>query len=124
MMSVFAAVALVLAAIGIYGLVSFMVVRRTREIGIRKAIGARDRQILGGVLGRGLAIAAVGLAAGITGALILTRYIGSLLFDVPSMDPVTLVGVSGLLMLSCVLALLLPARRAARVAAAEAMRIS
>jgi predicted permease len=124
MMSVFAAVALVLAAIGIYGLVSFMVVRRTREIGIRKAIGARDRQILGGVLGRGLAIAAVGLAAGITGALVLTRYIGSLLFDVPSMDPVTLVGVSGLLMLSCVLALLLPARRAARVAAAEAMRIS
>jgi ABC-type antimicrobial peptide transport system permease subunit len=122
MMSVFAAVALILAAIGIYGLVSFMVARRTREIGIRKAIGARDRQILGAVLGNGIAVALAGLGAGTLGALVLSGYIADLLFDVPAMDGLTIAAVSAVLLFSCAFALLLPARRAARVAAAEAMR--
>jgi predicted permease len=123
MMGAFAAVALVLVAVGIYGLVSFMVVRRTREIGIRKAIGADDGQILGAVLGRGVVIALAGLAGGVVGALFLSRYIARLLFEVPAVDPVTLAAVSGVLLLSCTLALMLPARRAARVAAAEAIRL-
>jgi putative ABC transport system permease protein len=123
MMGAFAAVALVLAAVGIYGLVSFTVVRRTREIGIRKAIGAGDRQILGSVLGRGVVIALAGLASGVAGALFLSRYIARLLFEVPAVDPVTLAAVSGVLLLSCTLALVLPARRAARVAAADAIRL-
>jgi putative ABC transport system permease protein len=122
MMSVFAAVALILAAIGIYGLVSFMVARRTREIGCGTASGARDRQILGAVLGNGIAVALAGLGAGTLGALVLSGYIADLLFDVPAMDGLTIAAVSAVLLFSCAFALLLPARRAARVAAAEAMR--
>lgn len=124
MMGVFAVVALALAAIGIYGLVSFMVMGRTREIGIRKAIGARDREIMGVVFGRGMAIAIAGLTAGIVGAILLSRYISVLLFDMPSIDAVTLAAVGGVMLLSCSWALFLPARRAARVDAVEAIRVN
>lgn len=122
LMAVFAAVALLLAAIGVYGLVAFTVARRTREIGIRKAIGARGEQILARVIGQGLGIAAVGLAAGIAGALALSRFIASLLFETSVMDLPTLALVAIVLTLTCTAALLVPAARAARVDAAEALR--
>jgi ABC-type antimicrobial peptide transport system permease subunit len=122
-MSVFAIVALILATIGVHGLIAFMVARRTREIGIRKAVGARNEQIVGAVFGRGIIIALAGLAVGLAATAVLSRTIDGLLFNIPRHDPLTLATVGLVLLLACAAALVVPARRAARVDAAHALHV-
>ena len=111
----FAVIALLLAAIGVYGVMSYRVRRRTREIGTRLALGASPHDITRLVLVQGAAIASVGLAVGTAGALAFARTLSSLLFDVPPWDPATLVSAAALLAVATLAASYLPARRAARV---------
>ena len=120
--SLFGLVALLLAAIGLYGLLAHEVTRSTREIGIRLALGAVTGQVLGRVVRQGFVLAAVGLAIGAAGSLAVTRLLGSVLFEVKPGDPVTLIGVSLLLMLVAMAACYIPARRASRVDPLVALR--
>jgi len=115
LLGVFAGVALVLATIGIYGVNAYLVNQNTREIGIRVALGATERNILGMVVRHGMTLALSGVAIGLTGAFLLTRLIRSLLFGVAAFDPFTFVGVSLLLALVALLASYISARRAARI---------
>ena len=118
----FAAAALILAAIGIYGVMSFSVAQRTREIGIRVALGAARRDVLRLVVGHGTALAIAGSIIGLIAALAATRVLRSLLFDVAPSDPPTYALVVALLALAAIVASWIPARRAARVDPAEALR--
>ncbi len=111
----FAAVALFLAAVGTYGVLAYSVARRTREIGVRIALGGRPADILTLVLKQGLVPTGIGLAAGGVAAFFLVRFIQSLLFGVRPMDPLALAGAAALLALAAVLACLIPGRRATRV---------
>lgn len=120
--SLFGLVALLLAAIGLYGLLAHEVARGTREIGIRVALGAATGQLLGRVVRQGVVLAAIGLAIGAAGSLALTRLLGSMLFEVQPDDPVTLIGASLLLMLVALAACYIPARRASRVHPLVALR--
>jgi putative ABC transport system permease protein len=113
--SFFSLFALALACLGIYGVLSFTVVQRTREIGVRIALGAQRRDVLALVVGQGLRLALLGLALGLVAALAVTRFIESLLYGVTATDPVTFVGVSLLLLVVAVLASWLPARRATKL---------
>jgi putative ABC transport system permease protein len=122
LVGVFAAAALLLAAVGIYGIMAYWVSRRTREIGVRIALGAEPGQVLGLVLSRASATIAAGLAVGLAGAFILTRFIESLLFDVKAADPLTFAGVALLLAVVATLATYIPARRAAKVDPIVALR--
>ncbi|HSS49683.1 MAG TPA: ABC transporter permease, partial [Thermoanaerobaculia bacterium] len=110
----FAVIALVLAAVGIYGVIAYAVRQRTQEIGIRMALGASRYQVLRMVVGQGLILALVGAAAGLLGAFAATRGMRSLLFGVSASDPATYTGVAMLLVMVAVVASYLPARRAAR----------
>jgi putative ABC transport system permease protein len=121
-MTGFAGTALVIAATGLFGLLSFSVARQRREIGIRMALGARQAEVIGRVLRRGLSLTAVGLATGIVGAMLLTRLLQSVLYGVSAVDPVTLLGVALLLGGTALLASYLPARQAARVDPLVALR--
>jgi len=118
----FAAAALALAAVGIYALLSFEVARRRKEIGIRMALGSGSGRVVRGVMGRGLTLAAVGILLGIPLAMVLSRFLASLLFGVTPGDPLTYVGISLLLGLVAATATLLPARAATRVNPMEAIR--
>ncbi|HKW90063.1 MAG TPA: ABC transporter permease [Candidatus Acidoferrales bacterium] len=118
----FGALALVLACIGLYGLLSYEVARRTREIGIRMALGARQPDVLRLVVGQGIALAIVGAIIGIGLALGVTRYLATFLFGVSAMDPVTFVAVAVLLTLVALAACYIPARRAVRVDPIVALR--
>jgi putative ABC transport system permease protein len=118
----FAGVALLLAAIGLYGVLAYMVTQRTREIGIRMALGAQRRDVLGLVVGQGMRLAFAGVALGVLGAFALTRVLQRLLFEIKPTDPLTFVAVTTLLMLVAFLACWLPARRAAKVHPMEALR--
>ena len=111
----FAGLALLLAAIGTYGVLSYMVTERRREIGIRMALGADQGSVLGEVMKQGLLLTTVGLVAGLAGAFALNRLIASLLFGVQPTDPTTLVAVVGTITLVAVVACVLPAWRASRV---------
>jgi predicted permease len=111
----FALSALLLAAFGIYGLVSFQVAERTREIGIRMALGGRSQEVLRMVLGQSMRLVIPGLVVGLAAALALTHFIESLLYGIPPRDPSTFAGVIVLILGVSVLAALLPARRAIRV---------
>ena len=118
----FGALALVLACVGLYGLLSYEVSRRTREIGIRMALGAQQRDVLRLVVGQGILLAIVGAAAGIGVALGVTRYLKSMLYDIHANDPATMVGVAVLLTLVALAACYIPARRATRVDPMVALR--
>jgi predicted lysophospholipase L1 biosynthesis ABC-type transport system permease subunit len=122
LLGAFAAIALALAAVGTYAVLAYVVSQRTQEIGIRLAIGADRSQVLGMVLRQGLALAAIGIAAGLIGALALTQLMQSLLYDVRPNDPVTFVAVTVAVLLVALLASVLPARRATRVPPAIALR--
>ena len=115
LLSVFAAVALILSAIGVYGVLSFTVSQQTKEIGIRMALGAARRDVLGLMLWKGLWPVVVGVTLGIGAALGATRVLTRMLFDVRPSDPVTLLAASALLLATAFVAVLVPARRAARV---------
>ena len=123
LMGIFSSVALLLAIIGIYGVVSYSVVRRTREFGIRMALGARFGDIVREVLGRGMILVGVGLGAGLIGAFALTRGLASLLYGVRPDDPVTYAAVTLLLFLVALAAIFFPARRAAKAHPVAALRI-
>jgi putative ABC transport system permease protein len=122
LIGVFAAVGLLLATVGIYGVISYSVSRRTHEIGIRMALGAARRDVLKLVINQGMLLALLGIVIGLAGSFLLTRLIRTQLFAVPSTDPLTFVSVSGLLLATALLACLVPARRAAKVDPMEALR--
>lgn len=122
LLGLFAGLALILAVVGIYGVISYWVSQRTQEMGIRVALGARRRDVLTLVLGDGLRLTGAGIAAGLVGALMVTRALQSMLFDVRATDPVTFAALSGLLLGVGLLACYIPARRATRVDPMDALR--
>ena len=122
LLGIFAGVALLLAAIGIYGLMSYAVEQRRQEIGIRMALGAGSGRMLGMMLAQGLKLTAIGVVVGLGLAWAMTRLLGSLLFGVKATDPLTFGGVAALLSLVAFLATLIPARRAARTEPDKALR--
>jgi ABC-type antimicrobial peptide transport system permease subunit len=115
LLSLFSGIALVIATVGIYGVISYSVARRSKEFGLRMALGARPTNILGLVLKQGVLLTGIGVVAGLIAALILTRLMASLLFGVTSTDPVTYLGVSILLAAVAIIATYIPARRATQV---------
>jgi putative ABC transport system permease protein len=123
LLALFAAVALALALMGIYGVMAFAVQQRTREIGIRMALGAEPGSVLRLVIGEGATLAAVGAIIGVAAALLLTRVMRSLLFEVVPSDPVTYLAIVAVLAGAALLASWLPARRASRVDPVEALRL-
>ncbi len=118
----FAALALLLASLGIYGVMSYAVTQRTRELGVRVALGATRQNVLGLVLRQGATLAGIGVAIGVAGALQLTGLISSQLYAVPATDPVTFVAVTALLLAVALVATLIPALRATRVDPLVALR--
>ena len=121
-LGVFALTALLLAALGIYGVMAYSVSRRTNEIGIRIALGACMADIVGMVLRQGAKLAVIGIGIGLTGSLALGRLISSFLFGVTAYDLITFVSVVIVLTLAALLACYLPARRAARIDPMKALR--
>jgi putative ABC transport system permease protein len=115
LIGVFAVTALLLAALGLYGLMSYLIAQRTKEIGIRVALGAQRRDVLKLVIRQGMAVALAGVSLGLAAALAVTQFMKSLLFGVTATDPATLVGVAFALMAAALLACYLPARRATKV---------
>lgn len=122
MLALFAVVALVLSAVGVYGVLAFSVAQRTGELGVRMAIGAQRGDITKLVLGQGVRIAGIGLVLGLVGSFVLTRFMQAQLFGVTSGDPLTLVTVIAVLAAVALLACWLPARRAAKTSPIEALR--
>jgi ABC-type antimicrobial peptide transport system permease subunit len=120
--SLFGALALVLAAVGLYGVMSYTAARRTREIGIRMALGAEGAAIRRALIGEALRVGAIGLAAGLPLALVAGRLVESFLYGLAPADPVTLAGAGALMLAIAALAAWLPARRASRVDPMEALR--
>ncbi|MGB8130314.1 MAG: FtsX-like permease family protein [Candidatus Angelobacter sp.] len=117
-----AGLALFLSAIGIYGVLAYVVAQRTHEIGVRMALGANRRGIFGLILARGAWLAGIGVVLGLAVAVGVTRLINSLLYDTSAMDPFTFVGVIALLLVVGLLASYIPARRAMRVDPIVALR--
>jgi putative ABC transport system permease protein len=115
LLAAFAGIALLLAAAGLYGVISYLVAQRTREIGVRLALGAQRREVVGMVMRQGAGLAAAGIALGLVGGLALTRVLGSLLYGVSARDPLTFVTIPALLAAVALAATWMPARRAARV---------
>jgi len=118
----FGVLALVLAAIGIYGVMSYVVAGRTREIGLRMALGAQLRHVRQLILRQGMMLAGIGLILGLAVVFVLARFLTSMLYGVSPSDPVTFVGISFLLAMVALLACYLPARRAARIDPMIALR--
>jgi len=122
LLTVFAGLALLLASVGIYGVMSYSVAQRTQEIGVRMALGAARTQTLGMILGQGMKLAALGVAIGVAGAFGLTRFMESMLFEVSATDPRTFVVTALALLLAAAAACLIPAARATRVDPLVALR--
>ena len=114
--------AMLLAAIGLYGVISYSVAQRTQELGVRIALGAQRRDIFKLVLGQGLLVTIIGIAIGLAGSFALTRFLSSLLFEVSPNDPTIIAGVSGLMILVALAACYFPTRRAANVDPLVALR--
>ncbi len=122
LLGAFGGLAVALAAVGLYGVLACLVTQRTREIGIRMALGARDRDVLVSVVRQGMTLVGIGIAAGGLGAVVLARLMSGLLFGVAPTDPLTFTGVPIVLAAVALLACWLPARRAARIDPMEALR--
>lgn len=122
LLSVFALAALLLAAIGTYGVMAFVVGRRTREVGIRMALGAQAANVIAMVVRQGMAPVVTGLAVGLAGSLALGRTLSGLLYGVPAHDPGTLATASAVLAAAALVACAMPARRAAHIDPALALR--
>jgi putative ABC transport system permease protein len=122
LLGVFAGIATLLSAVGIYGVMSYSVAQRTHELGIRAALGASTVSLLGLVLRGGMVMTGISLALGIAGALGLTKLIESLLFGIGARDPITIVAVAGILGCVALLACYIPARRATQVDPTTALR--
>jgi putative ABC transport system permease protein len=122
LLSLFAAVALVLTIVGLYGVMSYSVAQRTNEIGIRMALGAQTRDVLRMMLSQGFKLVLGGLVIGLIGAYALMRVISNLLFGITAKDPITFAVVALILFVVALLACYIPARRAARVDPMEALR--
>jgi ABC-type antimicrobial peptide transport system permease subunit len=123
LLGLFAALAMVLAMVGLYGVVAFLVSRRTREIGVRVALGAPPDHVVRLVVGQGIGPVLVGAALGLITALAGGRVLSSLLYQVETWDPLTFVGGTGLLLVVALSATLLPARWATKIPPTEAMRV-
>ncbi len=122
LIAVFASVAVLLAAIGLYGLISYLVRQRTREIGLRLAFGAETGTILRLVIGQGLVLAGTGIAIGVAAAFAVTRVMANFLFGVTATDPLTFIVIPAVLLAVAILASYIPARRAMSVDPMEALR--
>ena len=122
LLTAFAGVALLLAAVGLYAVLSYMVVQRTHEIGLRMALGAQRGNVLKLILSRGMALAVIGVAVGIAVSALLTRFLGSLLYDVKALDPITFVSVAGVLLAVSAVASAIPASRAASLDPMKTLR--
>jgi putative ABC transport system permease protein len=122
LLGTFAAVALLIAAIGVYGVLSYSVNQRVREIGLRMALGAPQSHVLKLVVRQGMTVSLAGIVAGLAGAFTLKRVLANLLFGVQAHDPLTFLGVASLLGAIAFVACLLPARRAARIDPIVALR--
>jgi putative ABC transport system permease protein len=122
LMTIFGAVALLLAVIGTYGVLSYQVGRRTREIGIRLALGAGRTRLLGLIIGQGLRLTALGIAIGLVATLTLSHVLVALLYGIGPRDPVTYLAITAILLAAAFLACYIPARRAAKVDPMVALR--
>jgi ABC-type antimicrobial peptide transport system permease subunit len=122
LLGIFSSVALVLAAVGLYGVISYSVTRRTTEFGVRMAMGAQTSDVLGLVLRQGLTLGLIGVALGAAGALALTRLLRPLLYGISAFDPLTFLSMAAMLIAVMALACLIPARRAIHVDPLVALR--
>jgi putative ABC transport system permease protein len=122
LVGIFAALALLLAAIGIYGVMSYTVSQRTQEIGVRMALGAQLTNVRAMILGQSLKLTLIGVGLGLAGAFVLARFLASLLFGIGTYDPVTFLGVAFLQITVALAASYVPARRAMRVDPIVALR--